>query len=347
MSNQINIQKEKNEAYDAVRSGIGLIDLSETGRIVVKGEDHVEFLDRLVTKDIMFMEEETTLFTLLLQEDGTVIDIINLFKNEDSITVITTPHKKDTVLAWLENQKTNGIEVIDLSQTHSLLGFEGPYAWRLAQQFLDFEISSLPFQSFVLNQLFGKEILLARTGVTAEYGYQLLFEKYLEPIVVETINSFKDDDINLKKVDWETLETLMLEIRHPYFEFKHLEELNIFEASLEWFIDFYKDEFYGRESLEQQSEAGVNKRIVGFTTGIESQITVNDEIFIEEQLIGKVIELKESPVLNMRLGVVLLEEPFAVSGIGFYVKNKENALYEAHTQSSPYILPKSWSIKIL
>ncbi|MCC2543879.1 aminomethyltransferase [Bacillus thuringiensis] len=347
MSNQISIQKEKNEAYDAVRSGIGVIDLSETGRIVVKGEGHVEFLDGLVTKDIMFMEEETTLFTLLLQEDGTVIDIINLFKNEDSITIITTAHKKGTVLAWLENQKTNGIEIIDISQTHSLLGFEGPYAWRLAQKFLDFEISSLPFQSFVLNQLFGKEILLARTGVTAEYGYQLLFEKYLEPIVVETINSFKDDDINLKRVNWETLETLMLEIRHPYFEFKHLEELNIFEASLEWFIDFYKDEFYGRESLEQQSEAGVNKRIVGFTTGIESRITVNDEIFIEEQLIGKVIELKESPVLNMRLGIALLEEPFAVSGIGFYVKNKENTLYEAHTQSSPYILPKSWSIKIL
>ena len=347
MSNQINVQEETNEAYDAVRNGIGVIDLSATGRIVVKGEDHVEFLDRLVTKDIIFMEEETTLFTLLLQEDGTVIDIINLFKNEDSLTVITTPHKKEMVLAWLQNQKPSGVEIIDISQTHSLLGFEGPYAWKLAQKFLDFEISSLPFQSFVLNQLFGKEFLLARTGVTAEYGYQLLFEKCLEPIVLETVNSFKEEDIKLKKVDWETLETLMLEIRHPYFEFKHLEELNIFEAGLEWFIDFYKDEFYGRESLEQQSEAGVNKRIVGFTTGIESKITVNDEIFIEEQLIGKVIELKESPVLNRRLGIALLEEPFAVSGIGFYVKNKENALYEAHTQSSPYILPKSWSIKIL
>ena len=69
----------------------------------------------------------------------------------------------------------------------------------ISSTILDFEISSLPFQSFVLNQLFGKEILLARTGVTAEYGYQLLFEKYLEPIVFETINSFKDDDINLKK----------------------------------------------------------------------------------------------------------------------------------------------------
>lgn len=44
-------------------------------------------------------------------------------------------------------------------------------------------------------------------------------------------------------MDWETLETLMLEIRHPYFEFKHLEELNIFEASLEWFIDFIKMNF--------------------------------------------------------------------------------------------------------
>ena len=148
----------------------------------------------------------------------------------------------------------------------------------ISSKVLDFEISSLPFQSFVLNQLFGKEFLLARTGVTAEYGYQLLFEKCLEPIVLETVNSFKEEDIKLKKVDWETLETLMLEIRHPYFEFKHLEELNIFEAGLEWFIDFYKDEFYGRESLEQQSEAGVNKRIVGFTTGIESKITVNDEI---------------------------------------------------------------------
>lgn len=211
MSNQINVQEETNEAYDAVRNGIGVIDLSTTGRIVVKGEDHVEFLDRLVTKDIIFMEEETTLFTLLLQEDGTVIDIINLFKNEDSLTVITTPHKKEMVLAWLQNQKPSGVEIIDISQTHSQIGFEGPYAWKLAQKFLDFEISSLPFQSFVLNQLFGKEFLLARTGVTAEYGYQLLFEKCLEPIVLETVNSFKED-IKLKKVDWETLETLMLEI---------------------------------------------------------------------------------------------------------------------------------------
>ncbi|TKI27826.1 aminomethyl transferase family protein, partial [Bacillus cereus] len=136
MSNQINVQEETNEAYDAVRNGIGVIDLSTTGRIVVKGEDHVEFLDRLVTKDIIFMEEETTLFTLLLQEDGTVIDIINLFKNEDSLTVITTPHKKEMVLAWLQNQKPSGVEIIDISQTHSQIGFEGPYAWKLAQKFL-------------------------------------------------------------------------------------------------------------------------------------------------------------------------------------------------------------------
>ena len=134
MSNQINVQEETNEAYDAVRNGIGVIDLSATGRIVVKGEDHVEFLDRLVTKDIIFMEEETILFTLLLQEDGTVIDIINLFKMRILLQLLRHRIKRNGT-SLVAKPKPSGVEIIDISQTHSQLGFEGPYAWKLAQKF--------------------------------------------------------------------------------------------------------------------------------------------------------------------------------------------------------------------
>lgn len=348
MNNQTGIQTIEKSAYEAIRSGIGVIDLSSAGKIVVKGDEHVEFLDGLVTKDIQFMEEERTAYTLLLREDGTVIDLVNLFKNEDSITIITASEKKEQVLAWLQENREkqeNQIEITDISESHSLIGFEGPYAWKLAQQFLHFEISSLPFQSFALTTLQGTEIVLTRTGVTGEYGYQLLFGRELRDAVLETMNSFKE--IDLQDVDKEALETAMLEIRHPYFEFKTGQELSLFEVCLEWFVDFYKDAFIGKEFLEQQLEKGFSQRIVGFTTNKENPVSLDDEIYVGEHAIGKVIEMKESPGLNAKLGIGLLREPFAVSGIHFQIKNKQNQIFDATTQSSPYILCKSWEMKTI
>ncbi|BFH11598.1 aminomethyl transferase family protein [Paenibacillus melissococcoides] len=348
MNNQTGIQTRERSAYEAIRSGIGVIELSSAGKIVVKGDEHVEFLDGLVTKDIQFMEEEKTAYALLLREDGTVIDLVNLFKNEDSITIITASDKKEQVLAWLQENREkqeNQVEIEDISESHSLIGFEGPYAWKLAQQFLHFEISSLPFQSFAPTTFQGTEIILARTGVTGEYGYQLLFERELRDAVLEMMNSF--EEIALQDVDKEALETAMLEIRHPYFEFKQGQELSLFEVCLEWFVDFYKDAFIGKEFLEQQLEKGISQRIVGFTTDSENPVSLDDEIYVGEHAIGKVIEFKESPGLHAKLGIGLLREPFAVSGIHFQIKDKQNRIFEATTQSSPYILCKSWEMKTI
>lgn len=348
MNSQTGIQSRETISYEAIRNEIGVIELASTGKIVVKGDEHVEFLDRLVTKDIQFMEEEKTVYTLLLQEDGTVIAFVNLFKNEDSMTIITASEKKEQVLAWLQKhqeKQASKVEIVNISESHSLIGFEGPYAWKLAQQFLHFEIASLPFQSFALTTLQGTEIILARTGVTGEYGYQLLFKKELRDAVLEKMNSFTE--IALQAVDKEALEIAMLEIRQPYYEFTIGQNLSLFEVCLEWFVDFYKEDFIGKEFLEQQLEKGIGQRIVGFTTDRENPVSLDDEIYVGEHAIGKVIEIKESPGLHAKLGIGLLREPFAVSGIHIQIKNKQNRIYEAITKSSPYILCKSWEMKTL
>lgn len=332
------------EEYDALRNGVGLYDLSAAGKFVVGGDAHLEFMNQLVTKDIEFLDVEKTIFTLLLNDEGNVIDAVTLYKREESILIETSVAGRDAVGAWLEARKTDEVELEDVSDKLSILAFEGPYSWKAGAGLIDFDISLLPFQSFVENEINGHQAIFCRNGVTGEYGYKVVIESEAAPALWEQLLGHDATQYPVKPIGHATLEVAMLEVRQPNV-LVETKELNVFESCLEWVVSFYKEDFVGREALEAKREEGVNRRLIGFSLE-EGALSEQDPLVLEQETIGTVLQVRESGALGKKLGLALVDEQFAVSGIALEATNQAGERVTLQTISSPYILPKSWSIKI-
>ncbi|SDY98636.1 aminomethyltransferase family protein [Thermoactinomyces sp. DSM 45892] len=335
-----------NEEYRVLRGGVGLIDLSAVGKIKVTGESHVEFINELVTKEIEFLDIEKSLYTLLLDDNGQVIDLINVYKTEDAILIETSITKRSEVLAWLNGRKVDDVEIEDLSEKLAMIGLEGPYAWKVGQRLIDFEISSLPFQAFVEIDWNGHHVFFARTGVTGEYGYKVIVQMDVAHQMWETLLGYADEDVKVQAVGMDALEIAMMEVRQPNMAVEG-NDLTLYEACLEWLVSFDKEDFTGFEAINSMREQGVKQRVIGFVTNQDHVLDANDAIVVEETNVGKVLQICYSPTLDKKLGLAVIHEDFAVSGIDLEGLNQNGERVRIQTQSSPYTFPKSWSIKII
>ena len=337
---------DTNEEYGVLRSAIGLIDFSAAGKFRIGGDEHVQFVNRLVTKDIEFLDVEKSIYTAMLFEDGRIMDLVTLYKQEDAIIMEASPERRDQVWNWLMEQKLEDVELEDLSDAWASIAFEGPYAWKLGQSLVNFEISSLPFQSFVEIEWKGHKSMLARVGGTGEYGYKLIIPAELAIESWNELLGFTEDDLKVQAVGQEALDVSFLEVRQPSIKVEGL-NLNLYEACLEWLLTPHKEEFIGISALQGQKEKADGRKLVGFTFNKENELNQGDDLLIEDTKVGHVMQVHYSPSLEKNLGIGIVEQFFAVSGIEMEGLNTAGERVIVETKSSPYVLPKSWSIKIL
>ncbi len=336
------------QEYDALRSQVGVLDYSANGKIKITGNDPIAFLNPLISIDIEFMDIERTNFALILNEEAQVIDLITFYHQEDYIWIETSPDKRKDVYEWLVEKNTDqNVEIEDVTENYAVVGFEGPYAWKVGQTFLDFDISSLPFQSFVETTWEGEEILFARTGVTGEYGYKLLIDATAGSKLWQYVLEQKGEEYVVHPVGTLALEITMLEVRQPNIVYE-TKDLNVFEACLEWLIHFDKEDYTANHALQTIREKGVDRRIVGFCFDTDETLEEGDTIFVEEVEVGKVVQVVPSFNLGKKLALGVIENTFAVSGLTLQaLHHKTDKQVTIQTISSPYVIPKSWGIKII
>ncbi len=138
----------------------------------------------------------------------------------------------------------------------------------------------------------------------------------------------------------------MLEVRQPVIR-AETSHLDVRSAGLEWLIDFDKSYYIGQQAVDAQREEQVERRLVGFVARKDAAVEPEDKVVLGEREIGTVVVAHYSAALNATLGLALNTEPFTVPGLTWAVKNKQGKSVEARSISSPYIVPKSWTVKML
>src|SRR3990170_2824021 len=71
------------EEHRAVREGAGLFDISHMGRLLVEGPEAPAFLRRMLTRDVLRQEPGRAIYTLLLREDGGILDDLLVYRLPD------------------------------------------------------------------------------------------------------------------------------------------------------------------------------------------------------------------------------------------------------------------------
>lgn len=323
------------EEYGVLRERAALLDLSGHRLIEITGPSAVDFAQRLLARDVEYLTSDRCMMSLVLDESGQVVDQVVAFGREDGILLESSCGAGTRLLEHLQARKEDGVEVTDRSGDLTALGLEGPYSWGVVGRLIDGELASLPFESVVDTTWDDVEIVFARTGLTGEYGYQMI-------VPVEAAAGLWQRSLeHAQAAGLDALELAMLEVRQPIPRHEATPGATVVEIGANWLVDITKDEFVGRDAVVEAFENGGGRRTVGFTgcTGVPAPGT---RVQAGGQDVGEIVYAVHSVGLDATLGLARVEQDLAAAGLELSVGGMP-----VTTLTSPYVVPKSWGIPII
>jgi aminomethyltransferase len=162
------------EEHKAVRSDVGIFDVSHMGQVESVGPQALERLQRLTSNDVSKIGDGGAQYSLLCNERGGVLDDLFTYRLADTrfLTVTNASnHEKD--LAWMQSHGQEfDAEVKDRAAEFAMLAVQGPRARALVQQLCD---GQLPERFHCCQRtVAGVSLLVCGTGYTGEDGVELL-----------------------------------------------------------------------------------------------------------------------------------------------------------------------------
>lgn len=329
------------EEYETLRNGTGLLDHTATGLIEIAGDRALEFVQQVVARDVEYLVPERCMTTLLLDPGGEPRDIVTLYALASTILVETAFGTGRRTLEYLQSAAPDGVEVTDKSDEFSVVGVEGPYAWAAIGSVLGEEFTVLPFEGVAPVQVDGVSGLFSRSGYTGEYGYKVIAPR----TACETLKQ-RLAEADAVPVGFGALETAMIEVRQPLFHRELGDGGTVLSCGWNWLMDFTKESFVGREPVLQEYEAGPDGRSVGFALDGRAEVPSGARVRAADEEIGVVVHSVWSPRLGATLGLARVSSEFAAAGLDLVVESGDGSVLKARTLTSPYVIPKSWTLPI-
>ena len=321
--------------HQAVRTAVGVFDVSHLGHLEIAGGKAVVQLHPLVTQDLNRLKVGQACYTPMLNPQGGILDEMILYHLEpDRIRLVVNAANGDKVLDWLRQHLDLPVALEDLRERTGTLAVQGPKAVALVERLAKEPLAQVPRYSIRAGRVAGCTSLLARTGYTGEDGFELfLSTKDLVTVweaLLEGGRAFGVQPIGLGARD-----TLRLEAGLPLGGSDLDEATTPLEAGLEWTVCWEKGPFVGRESLERQKREGLRRRLIGFRLEKPGIPRGGCAILCQGRKIGQVTSGTFLPGLGNAIGMGYVEPSLANPGTEIAVEIRGEAL-EAKVVKLPF-----------
>ena len=339
------------EEHEAVRSGVGMIDLSTYGKILVQGAAATSVLQRVCANDID-VEEDRIVYTQWLNERGGIeADVTVIRLGEAEHLVLTAPATTYRDLGWLRRAlpSTGTATVADVSGTMAMIAVMGPESRRLLQSLTDSDLShtAFPFGTSREIDLGLGFVRATRITYVGELGWELLvpydIAAHIWDILMEAGRPF-----GVRPAGYHALNSLRMEKAYRGWGHDISAGDTPLEAGLGFAVSWDKTGgFMGREALLHQKAAGVNRRLVQLALDDPAGLLLHDEpIYRDGVLVGRVASAAYGHTLgrSVALGYVHAPEPGlrrAWYETGDYEIELASTRYTATASLQPMYDPKS------
>jgi aminomethyltransferase len=305
----------------AVRTGVGLFDVSHMGEIQFRGPGSLEAVQHITMNDASKLKDGQAHYSALLTPEGAFVDDILVHRlGENDYLLVVNAGTKDKDFAWIRQQagKFPGIHISDYSSYYSQLALQGPRALETLQKLTKVDLAAIKNYWFTWGTVAGvPNVLIARTGYSGEDG----FEVYVpadESITVKTWEALLEAgaEFGIRPCGLGARNTLRLEAGMSLYGHEISEEINVFEGGLERWLKLDKGEFIGREALQSvQAQGGPKRRIVGLEM-VERGIGRDgySVLSLAGEEIGQITSGSPAPFLKKNIALALVPASVAASG---------------------------------
>ena len=328
--------------HQAVRTNVGMFDISHMGQLLVDGAGAAEWLNTILTNNINKLDVGMGQYTFLLNERGGIIDDLIVYRiGEQKFLLIVNAARAEEDFAWLQKHLKVGhasgspqdeSAVADLpdsgdrkrdacatmltnrSAEFGGVAIQGPRVVELFRAVFGENVHP-PSRNAIVDYPFdATTVSVARTGYTGEDGIEVFF-RATDALKFWNAVLEKGKSFGIKPCGLGARDTLRLEMCYPLNGSDLSPDRNPIEAGLGFFVDLTKPNFIGHDALFKTKEIGPLEKLVPFRMKDKGPPPrPHYAVFQNGERIGEVTSGTLSPSLNWGVGMAYVSAMYAKIG---------------------------------
>jgi aminomethyltransferase len=298
------------------RSNVGVQDLSTMGKMDIKGPDAEALVNHVMVNDAAAMRPGQVRYSTICREDGGIMDDLTVFRlGPEHFMLVTGSVNRFKMLPWLlHHAQGRQAYVTDITAAIAFPTIQGPRSRELLKALVsDVDLDALKRWSFTSGRIGETKLLISRTGVTGELGFEL-FVPADEAVWVWDTLLRTGRDFGLKPYGVLAMFTLGLEKAYPAHGIDMDETRTPFHVGLDRWIKFDKGDFVGREALLKVRDKGIDERWTGLILDGDKPAATNAGVTADGEHAGIVTYSDHGYSLGKVLATAHLRLPFTAVG---------------------------------
>ena len=314
--------------YFAQRNSTGVFDLTPMTKYRITGPDALDYLDRLVTRDMSKIKPGRVAYAVWCDDEGQVIDDGTIFHlNEGEYRVCS----QERHMSWFQAAAI-GMDVSIVDETEDICGLavQGPTSFSILKNMgLDGVENLKPFGLMALD-FQGTELMISRTGFTGDLGYELwispnaalqLWDALFGAGKFHGITAIGTEALELARIEAGFI-AAYIDFLPANVTVRSGRSRSPLELGLAWLVDFKKPNFNGRRALVEEKKRGSTWRFVkldieGNKEAHHSYIYANKK---GGKSIGFITSAAWSPVCKQNIALGTVRTPYGKVGDKLYVE---------------------------
>jgi len=292
--------------HTAVRTSVGIFDVSHLGKAMVSGPGAADYVNRTLSNDLAKIGPGQAQYTLCCDDEtgGVVDDLIVYYRDDEHVLMVPNAANTAEVVRRLAAQAPEGVSVANHHRDYVVLAVQGPQSDEVLTAV------GLPaghdYMSFTEAEHDGSGVVVCRTGYTGERGYELIAANAVAESLWDALVAAGAPH-DMLACGLGARDTLRTEMGYPL----HGQELSLDvtpnQARLGWAVGWKKQSFWGRDVLLAEKQTGPKRTLRGLvSTGRAIPRPHMMVSLTPDVLLGEITSGTFSPTLKKGIGLALL-----------------------------------------
>ena len=322
------------EEHHAVRTSVGMFDVSHMGEVFVEGERALDFVQWISSNDASKLVDGGIQYSCMPNGNGGIVDDLLVYRlAETRFMLVVNASNLDKDLAWMKDQNQFGVTLTNKSDEFALIALQGPRASEILAPLADGPSpAELKYYTFREGTVAGKPAVISATGYTGAGGFELYVPAADAPAIWEALKGEGVPPCGLGARD-----TLRLEAGFCLYGNDIDDTTSPISAGLGWITKFTKD-FVDSERLAAEKAAGPQNRLRGLRMEERGIPRAGYDVTNSSgEVIGRLTSGTQSPTLGIGIGLAYIASNQAKIGDRVFVRIRNKDV--AATVTKPGFLP--------
>jgi len=306
------------DEHEAIRTKAGLMDVSGLKKVHVIGPHAEMLINQATTRNVSKLYPGKSVYACMLNESGKFIDDCVIYRNgPNAFMVVHGSGQGHEMLT--RGAVGRNVAVLFDDDLHDL-SLQGPLAVEYLSQHVP-GIRQLPYFHHLQTQLFGRPVMISRTGYTGERGYEIFCKAADAPTIWDTIvregKTIGIMPCAFTALDWLRVESCLLFYPYDNSDMYPMDGEPIGDTLWELGLDFTvspgKTEFRGaNEHFRLQGQERF--KIFGVEFASTEAAQAGDALFDGDKKVGFVTCAMFSRLTGRSMAIARMDPAYAVPG---------------------------------